>query len=128
MKLQSYIFSLSVHTRGYPSPRFFSRSLVPGPFRGRTPVSGSFPCHWSQVFYGGDGVAPGQGAGGRYASCVHAGGLSCLKCSFVIELSYLKFCLKIPTALQKLFRVNQFNIRIGRGFISGIQYYINPTS
>ena len=40
--------------RGYPSPRFFHCSLVPGPFRGgggeRNPVLGSFPGFWSQVF------------------------------------------------------------------------------
>ena len=31
---------LSILGVGYPSPRFFSRFLVPGPFSGGTPVSG----------------------------------------------------------------------------------------
>ena len=42
-------------TVGYPSPTFFPRSLVPGPFWGRegTPVPGSFSGLWSQVLSGG---------------------------------------------------------------------------
>ena len=36
-------------TEGYPSSRFFPRSLVPGPFLGGYPVPGSFPGLWSQV-------------------------------------------------------------------------------
>ena len=38
---------------GYPSPRFFPMSLVPGPFQGGSPVPSSFPGHWSQVLSGG---------------------------------------------------------------------------
>ena len=45
---------VSVHKGGeYSSPRFFSRSLAPGPFWMGTPVIGSFPGHWSQVLSGG---------------------------------------------------------------------------
>ena len=36
-------------SREYPSPRFFSRSVIPGLSRGGTPVPGSFSGHWSQV-------------------------------------------------------------------------------
>ena len=52
------IFSLSVHIWGYPSPMFFPRSLVPGPFRGY-PSPRFFPGHWSQVLSGGTQV-PGS--------------------------------------------------------------------
>ena len=53
--------SLSVHTGGggYPSPRFFPRFQVPGPFWGGTPVPGSFSGHWSQVPSGGYPILTG---------------------------------------------------------------------
>ena len=61
---------VSVYTqKGYPSPRFFPRSLVPGPSQGGTLVPGSFPGHWSQVLSGGTPalaggyLSPSQGMG-----------------------------------------------------------------
>ena len=45
---------------GYPSPRFFPRSLVPGHFPGDTPVPGSFPGLWSQVLTWGNTPVPGS--------------------------------------------------------------------
>ena len=65
-KGEGNIFSLSVHTRGrgYPSPRFLPRSLVPGPFWGvpqsqvLSQVSGASP------FWG-----PKRSCCGHYASC-----------------------------------------------------------
>ena len=49
---------MSVYTGGggYPSPRFFPRS-----FQGDTPVSGSFPGHWSQVLSGRGSHTPAPG-------------------------------------------------------------------
>ena len=54
------VFTLFVRPRGggggYPSPRFFPRSLIPGPFWGGvTPVPGV----WSQVLSGGYFMVPG---------------------------------------------------------------------
>ena len=98
-------FSLTVHTGGgggcYPSPRFFPRSLVPGPFwsprtglggppprpgqdrMGYTPLPGM---GYPRPVRSGWGTPPSSRTeqqsehllrGWRYASCVHAEGLSC---------------------------------------------------
>ena len=120
----SHFTGVCLFTRGYPSPRFFPRSLVPGPFQGSTPVvAGGYPSPDHGVprsqpkGYHQTGVppppdqdrteVPGQDRtevppppprriglghppppkteqqseyllrGGQYASCGHAGGLSC---------------------------------------------------
>ena len=149
---------------GYPSPRFFPRSMVIGPFWGRgTPVPGSFPGHWSQVpsrgypnpgqgvpqswlggtpgwtrqnwgspcegqgwgsptarsgwgtpWPGQDGVLPWPGQdwgtpprreqpsehllrGGRFASCIYAGGLSCYNYvwSKIVAISHIRYGCKL---------------------------------
>ena len=53
---------VSVHSHGgYPSLRFFPRSLDPGSLPGGIPVSGSFPDVWSQVLSEGGYPVPGRG-------------------------------------------------------------------
>ena len=49
---------------GYPSPRFFPRSLVPGHFWEGTPVPGSFPGLLSHVLSRGPQSCWGGGGGG----------------------------------------------------------------
>ena len=58
--------------QGDPSPRFFPRSLVPGPFWGGTSVlaEGYLSMETEQQ-------SKHLLRSGRYASCIHAGGLSC---------------------------------------------------
>ena len=82
------VFSLTTTGRGggYPSPRFFPRSLVPGPFGMGYPLARS-----------GWGNPPPPRTeqqsehllrGGRYASWVHAGRLSCFVADYVFFIKY----------------------------------------
>ena len=66
---------LSVHSRGYPSPRFFPRSLVPSPFPlgYPSPGWGDWVPHWP----GQDGVPPFHpGQNSRANTCYAAGGMA----------------------------------------------------
>ena len=76
-RMEKVLFSqVSVHTRlGYPSPRLFPRSVVPGPFWGwgypshggwysSIPVWGTPRSEWGTPWPGQDGVPPWPGQDG----------------------------------------------------------------
>ena len=103
----SQVFGPRSFPRGYPSPRFFPWSLVPGPFQGCTPVPEPGTRDRGKNLRLGYGYPPAgtrvtpsspppppppprpRGTeqqseyllrGGRYASCGYTGGLSCCRC------------------------------------------------